>query len=249
MKGKYLAVALGILIILVSLVSACGGSKSTATQTATATNTATAITTHTATATSTSTATATTTHTATATATATQTATATPTGNTLSSILGLGANITSVYYEMNVTGPGGDSVIKVWEKDKKFREEMEGFIIIMDTVAGVTYTNISGNTWMKTTTTAAPEGASEDPSSILQYNPEITGTETIDGKSCTVFEWTTDTGTLTEWIWTEKGFPIKIVSTSSAGTSTILFTNISFDDIPDSMFELPVDAEVTEYGT
>jgi hypothetical protein len=149
---------------------------------------------------------------------------------------------------MNVTSTaGGSSVIKVWEQDKMIREEMEGFIIIMDTAAGVTYTNISGNTWMKTTTVVAPEGASEDPNSILQYNPQITGTETIDGKSCTVFEWTTDEGTLTEWIWTERGFPIKIVSVTSAGTSTVLFENISFDAIAASMFELPAGAEVTEY--
>ena len=254
MKGKYLAVALGILIILVSLVSACGGSNSTATQTTTATNTATATTTHTATATATSTATST--HTATATATTTQTATSTPTGNTLSSILGLGANITHVYYEMNLTSTvGGSSVVKVWEKGKKVRDEMtmEGMTIIsiMDGDAGVTYTyNSVMDSWTQTAfnTSTVPEGAAQDPNDILDFNPEILGTETIDGKSCTVIQWTIDDGTIKEWIWTEKGFPLKMETVTPAGTTTIEFTNIDFSDIPNSMFELPEGVTVTIVG-
>ena len=149
---------------------------------------------------------------------------------------------------------GGSVLATVWEEGLKTREEMtsQGMttIIIMDMDAGVYYMNTPGtNMWIKTTldTSMIPEGAAENPNDILDFNPEILGTETIDGKSCTVIQWTIDSGTVKEWIWTDRGFPIKIESTTDMGTSTIEFTNISFDDIDDSMFELPADAEVTEF--
>ncbi len=253
MKGKYLVVALGILIILVSLVSACGG-DSTSTPTSTATQTATSTVTQTATATST--ATATQTATATATATQTATATATPTGNSLSAILGLGANIAHVRYDMTITGTVGGTVVStIWEEGNKIREEMtaEGMtsIIIMDMDAGVYYMSTGENIWMAFAwdETMAPEGATDNPNDILDFNPVIQGTETINGYSCTVITWEIPgTGTMTEWIWTETGFPIKIETTTDQGTNTIEFTNIDFSDIDDSMFELPEGAVVTTIG-
>jgi len=174
----------------------------------------------------------------------------------LSDILGLGANITSVYYEMSITGGVGESsVVKIWEKGNKVRDEMtiEGMTIIsiMDGDAGVTYTyNSVMDSWTQTTfdTSAVPEGAAQDPEDILDFHPEILGTETIDGKSCTVIQWTIDEGTIKEWIWTEKGFPLKMETVTPAGTSTIEFTNIDFSDIDDSMFELPEGAIVTTIG-
>ena len=251
MKIKYWAIALCVLVLIVSLVSACGGPKATTTATATSTSS------KTTTATSSQTTTATQTATVTTTPTQTQTATSTPTGNTLSSILGLGANITNVRYDMNITSAQGTMVTTVWEKGRKFREEMttQGMttIIIMDLDAGVYYMNTPGTdmwTAMTLDTSMIPEGAAENPNDILDFNPQITGTETIDGKSCTVIEWTIPgTGTMKEWIWTEKGFPVKIETVTAQGTTTIGFTNIDFSNIPDSMFELPSGAIVTTIGT
>jgi outer membrane lipoprotein-sorting protein len=146
-------------------------------------------------------------------------------------------------------------VTTVWEKQQKTREEMtiQGTttIIIFDMDAGVYYMSSGENMWMKMTldTSMVPEGATENPNDILDYNPQITGTETIDGKSCTVITWEIPgTGTMTEWIWTEKGFPLKMETTTSEGTTIITFTNISFSDIDDSMFELPEGAIVTTIG-
>lgn len=252
MKNKYWAIALGILVLVLVLVSACGG-KSTTTATSTSTKTATA--TATTTKTSTTTATQTATSTKTATATATTTPTPTQTGNSLSNILGLGANIAHVRYDMNISTPNATMVSTVWEKGKKYREEITeqgmSMVIIIDMDAGVYYMSSGGNMWTAMTldTSMVPVGANEDPSSILQYNPQITGTETIDGKSCTVITYDIPgTGTMTEWIWTDKGFPLKIETTTSQGTSTIEFTNIDFSDISDSQFELPEGAIVTTIG-
>jgi outer membrane lipoprotein-sorting protein len=110
---------------------------------------------------------------------------------------------------------------------------------------------VGENIWMAYSwdESLVPEGAADNPNDILDFNPDVLGTETIDGKSCTVIEWTIPgTGTMKEWIWTETGFPIKIESTTDQGTSTIEFTNIDFSDIPDSMFELPEGAVVTTIG-
>jgi hypothetical protein len=242
MKNKYWAIALGVLVLVLVLVSACGG-KSTTTATATSTKTATATTTATST--------------ATATTTATATKTATATGGSLSNILGLGAGITSVKYDMSMTTPGTGTIqMTVYDKNnKKFREEMttQGIttIILIDSDAGVMYMYMPDlKTGTKTTlsTSMVPVGINEDPNTILQYNPQITGTETIDGKSCTVMTWTTGTDTMKEWIWTDKGFPVKMEMTTSQGTSTIEYKNIDFSNIPDSKFEVPSDIVITTVG-
>jgi outer membrane lipoprotein-sorting protein len=258
MKKRYWAIAIGILVLVLSLVSACGAPEASTPAATTPTATGTHPATGTPTATTPTATTPPTTATATTTTTATQPPTTTAGGSSLSDILGLGANVAHVYYEMSITTPGSETMVtKLWEKGRKYREEMttQGMttIIIMDMDAGEYYMNMSGtNSWIKMTmdTSMVPVGANEDPSSILQYNPQITGTETIDGKSCTVITYDMPgTGSITEWIWTEYGFPLKLETTTSEGTSTIEFTNIDFSDIPDSMFELPADAQVTEYGT
>lgn len=259
MKNKYWVIALGLLVVLLTLVSACGSPQSTTTPTGTtpAATTPAATGTSTPTSTATGTPTSTATATSTPTATATSTPTQTSTGTNLSGILGLGANIEHVRYDMITTNPiTGTVFMTIWEKGGKFREEMtmEGMtsIIIMDMDAGVYYMSSGENMWMAMTldTSIIPEGAAENPNDILDYNPQITGTETIDGKSCTVITWEIPgTGTMTEWIWTEKGFPVKIETTTDQGTITIEFTNIDFSDIDDSMFELPEGAIVTTIGS
>ena len=145
----------------------------------------------------------------------------------------------------------------LWEKETKFRDEtitggMKN-VIIYNLEAGVMYMYIEGEgTAMEFTLdpSQAPEGVTENPNDILDFNPQVTGTETIDGKSCTVITWDIpETGTMTEWIWTEKGFPVKVETVTDQGTTTIEFTNIDFSDIPDSMFELPEGLVVTTIGS
>jgi hypothetical protein len=52
-----------------------------------------------------------------------------------------------------------------------------------------------------------------------------------------------------EWIWEEKGLPVRIQSTTSHGTSTKDYINYDFSDIPDSMFQLPVGAQISSLGS
>jgi len=156
---------------------------------------------------------------------------------------------------MTITSAAGTITSTVWEKNKNFREEMtvQGMttIIIFDMDAGIMYNYLPDQgiaTAMTIDQSLIPQGAAENPNDILDFNPENLGTETIDGKSCVVIQWTTDAGTIKEWIWIDVGFPLKMESTTPAGTTTIEFTNISFNDIDDSMFQLPEGVIVTTIG-
>jgi outer membrane lipoprotein-sorting protein len=242
MKKRYWAVALGVLILVLSLVSACGGPKATTTPTAT---TPTATGTHTATGTPTATTTPTS-QTATTTMT-TQPPTTTAGGGSLSDILGKGAAITSIKYDMTINAPGAPTTTAtVYMKNyKKIREDFNvqgtNYRILMDLDTGVMYTYYPDqNMAMKMTSDNGTQGTVADPNDILQYDPQIIGTETIDGKSCTIITYDIPgTGTMKIWYWTEKGFPLKIEITTDQGTTTIEISNIDFSNIDDSMFELP----------
>ena len=81
---------------------------------------------------------------------------------------------------------------------------------------------------------------------------KVLGTETVDGKSTTVIEYSFSTlgksTTVKTWIWNEKGIPLKMESVTETGnvvtTVNTEYKNFVFEDIPDSMFELPY--EITE---
>jgi hypothetical protein len=63
-----------------------------------------------------------------------------------------------------------------------------------------------------------------------------------------VIQFTNEQGTVKQWIWQEKGFPLKIESVTSIGNVTITINNIDFSDIPDSLFELPAGVQITDMG-
>jgi outer membrane lipoprotein-sorting protein len=159
----------------------------------------------------------------------TQTPTAPSIGESLGDIFGKSKGITSVKYDMVTTSPGEPTITqKIWLKGNNMRVEMtaegETMITIMNGDKQELYMYYpEGNMAMKMDFSQAPESAIEETSSIEQYNPTVIGTETIDGKLCTVVEYVDPEGILR----TEM-------------------KNIEFGDIPDSMFELPAGVEIME---
>jgi outer membrane lipoprotein-sorting protein len=248
MKKRILVIGLCLLVISLVLVSACGGSDKTTTKTATTTATNTA----------TSTQTATSTHTATATATQTQPPTTTAGGSSLADILGQGAAIHSIKYDMIMTVPGQATITAtVWMKEQtKIREEMtaEGSTIIMifnkdEGFMYMYYPDQNMAMKMPLDTDQVPEDPIGDTSGILDYNPEMQGTETLDGKDCIVITMDVPgTGSMKYWIWAQYGFPLRMETTTSQGTTIIEFKNIDFSDILDSMFKIPDGVTVTTIG-
>ena len=192
-----------------------------------------------------------------ATATPTSKPTATPTktatGETLSDILGKAGDIANVKYDMIMTTPDQEQMAsKVWLKGKKMRMEStvegEDIITLVDGDAQVMYIYYpSQNQAMQMSFTNAPESDIESTEAIEQYDPEIIGTETIDGKVCLVVVYTVEGMEEKAWIWKDKGFPIRVETTTSEGVTIIEWKNIDFGNIPDSTFQLPAGVEIMEF--
>jgi len=153
---------------------------------------------------------------------------------------------------MVITSPGMPTMTqKMWVKQNKMRTEMtqqgQTQVILVDIDAQTMYVYMpEQNIAMKVNFAQAPKSATEEAGAILNYNPTVVGTETIDGKVCLVVEYTVE-GTATKaWIWQEYGFPIRVEVTTTAGKTTVEYENIEFVDIPDSMFELPAGVQIIE---
>ncbi len=174
----------------------------------------------------------------------------------LTEILGKAKGMTSLKYDMVATAPGEAAVtIKMWRKGNKMRMEgtFEGksmvYLVNVDEQLAYMYFPAE-NTAMKIGLGEAQEAAGESPTeqseSIVKYNPVTLGTETLDGKSCLVIEYTTETDDVKMWVWTEYGLPIKTESTTAEGTSVVELKNIESGDISDSIFELPAGVQLIE---
>jgi hypothetical protein len=234
MKNRYWAAGLCLLVLMLCLTSACGGGGSSTTSTS-----STAVTSTTPTKTTTPPAT-----------------TTTAAGNSVSDILGKGMKFDSIRYDLTMTASGQTTKITIYQKGNKTREEMTvGSVvaaILIDADAQTSYTympSLNMATKMTYDSSAIIPGAWETPNTIMNYNPNIVGTESIDGKSCTVIAWDIPgSGSAKEWVWTEKSFPLKMETTYSGVTTTIEYSNIDFSDIPDSIFQLPEGVQIVDAG-
>jgi len=180
--------------------------------------------------------------------------TTTPPEETLEDILGYGAGITAVQYEMVITAPGvGTMTTYVWMEQDKMRTEMteggETVVMIVDYGAGTAYL-LYPDMAMAMEIPFDP-GAVELPiaesQSIPDYDYQILRTETLNGKECMVVQYTSPEGTVQMWIWVDNGFPIRTEVTTPQGTFISEFRNIQFGDIEDEMFEVPPGYTIAEF--
>ena len=126
---------------------------------------------------------------------------------------------------------------------------MEGIttVSIIDQDAKTMYTYMPAqNMAMKTSYDQAQESATQEAGSITDFNPKTVGTESIDGKTCLVVEYTDEQSTTKMWIWRDRGLPVKMEMTTTEGKTTIEYKNYDFSDIPDSMFELPSGVQIIQ---
>ena len=174
----------------------------------------------------------------------------------LTEILGGVKGITSLKYDMVATSPEGKVMTtKMWRKGNKTRTEgtfeEKSMVYLVDVDKQLAYMYFpSENTAMKISLSKVQETAGESPTeqseSIVEHNPVTLGTETLDGKSCLVIEYTTETGKVKMWIWKKYGLPIRTESTMAEGTSVVELKNIDFGSISDSMFELPTGVQIMQ---
>lgn len=172
-------------------------------------------------------------------------------GDSLTDILGIGAGIDSVQYDMVMTSPDSSQLtIHVWLKGNKMKSETDmgggqGTVVsIADMDEGVMYQYFPDQNMAYKMSYDQPENtALTETQAISGYHPTELGTETVDGKVCLVVEYSQAGATVKMWIWKEHGFPVKVETTTAEGTTTIEYKNIDFSNIPDSEFE--VDPGVT----
>jgi outer membrane lipoprotein-sorting protein len=210
----------------------------------------------TATATPASTLTVTPTQTATPIATPTPAPTSTSTsGETLSDIYGVGTKIRDVTFDQVITAPGQSQIaMKVYWKNwgsnaMKFRSEMTTggttVVQLIDYAAQTMYTYYPDqNLAYQWNFSQAAKNPTENSD---QIKPTYLGTETIDGKLCDKWQYTTSDGSTTVWVWKAESFPVKMETTTSSGTTTIEYQNIVFGTLSDSLFEVPAGVQVTQF--
>lgn len=176
-----------------------------------------------------------------------QTATTTP------SIFTLAQNITTMKYTILETVVGSTTVISttVYLKNDKMRMEMglggNSIIEFIDLTAETMYTySPEANTAYMTSNVTPSNMTVSNAGNFGMMNPVASGTETIDGIFCQIYE-ISSSGTMAKiWLWADNGLPIKMVMENAAVDTLgeIDYTNYDFSDIPDSMFVLPADVTI-----
>lgn len=232
MSNKIMPGLMALLLITTLLIAGCGG-KTTTTSPATTSPAATSPATTSPAATSPST-------------------TTTTSDLTLGDILGRAAGIASVQYDMVITAPGTPTMTQaVWVKKNKMRAEItqqgQTIVVLMDNDAMTMYTYMPAeNTAIKMSWSPTTKSAVDEAQSLSDYNPTILGTETVDGKVCTVVQYTVEGQTVKMWLWQDHGIPIRVEATTAQGTTVMEYKNIQFVDIPDNMFTLPAGVQITQ---
>jgi len=176
----------------------------------------------------------------------------------LQTILTKAAIIESVYYELDTSTTISGSVeqittMKIWQKTPHLKEE------VTSTTAGITTTlalikrpegiyryDTALNTYQLDPLIVIPQLSTADVVQDLLNNQTITtlGTETIDGKTATVIQYTPsqagNSTTIKIWIWNEKGVPLKALYITKNEETTVTmdykYSNYSFADIAESTF-------------
>ena len=175
-------------------------------------------------------------------------------GEGLGDILGHGTGIDSVSYTMEISGPGMPAVTtQVWMERNKMRTEMtqqgqtETMIYLVDYDAGTAYMYMPDqNMAIQMDISQVPPPDYESAQDIPDYDYNVIGTQTEDGKVCLVVEYSYGGATVKSWIWKEHGFPVRVETTTAEGKTVIVYKNIDFGDIDDSMFELPAGVQIME---
>jgi hypothetical protein len=179
-------------------------------------------------------------------------------------ILAKSETIDSMYYEINgsvniSTFSSGVLGIKVWDKEPYLKENITTMTLgiplsvsIIQRPEGTYIYNPLNRQYVLNTSIPSFVTALKyiDPEMIkdLLNNQSITDfeTEMLDGKQTTLINYTVplqgdNSITITVWIWNDRGLPLKALLEMNTETKLSLdihFNNYSFNDIPDSEFDV-----------
>jgi outer membrane lipoprotein-sorting protein len=178
----------------------------------------------------------------------------------LQTILTKAAIIESVYYELDTSTMISGLVeqittMKIWQKTPYLKEEKNSTtsnitttLTVIKRPEGIYRYDATLNTYELDPLIVIPQLSTADVVQDLLNNHKITtlGTETIDGKTATVIQYTPsqagNSTTIKIWIWNEKGVLLKALYTTVSEEANITmdynYSNYSFSDIPDSTFSV-----------
>jgi outer membrane lipoprotein-sorting protein len=164
-------------------------------------------------------------------------------GSSLSDLVVKASKVAYYYAQVSVNNGTDTENMNEWFKTgnpAKFRMEIttagQTEVIIFDGQNYYMYTPAT-NTAIVMSVAMAQQYSKDasSASSLTQYNPVIVGTETLDGMTCTIYQYTNQGVTSKVWIWNQYVLPVQIVT----GTTTVTYSNFSFSSIDDSKFQLP----------
>jgi len=241
MKKHILVFTLTLFVIATIILTGCGGSPAT-TQSTSSTSLSTTVVNSTS---ASSTVPPVSTSAASTTTQATTSTTSNAADSSLADILSKMSSISSVKYDAVAVPPTGETITqKYWIKKNKMRIETNtggmNAVSLIDTEKQTMINYMPAqNIAMKMDFSQAPKSGSDAAKSIQNSSPKIVGVETIDGNVCTVVEYTDQGSTTKVWLWQARGLPLKTEATTPMGKVTVTLKNISFENIDDSLFELP----------
>ncbi len=154
------------------------------------------------------------------------------------------------------------TTMKIWQKTIYLKEDVTINTINANSTTGNMTTTISiikrpegiyvydntSNSYQLNPQQILPQPSTSDMVQNLLNNQTITvtGTENLSGIPTTIIQYHPNQGgnttTVTLWIWNDKGVPLKEQYSSNAEGSSItitsLYTNYSFENIPDNIFNV-----------
>jgi outer membrane lipoprotein-sorting protein len=178
-------------------------------------------------------------------------------GQSVSALFGKFQQAGSVSLDFVVTAPDGTKTSgKMWSdagKHMKIQTTVNGAenVMIMDLVAQtmVVYQPATKQ-GMKTTLNIPVQDPSSYADAANASDLQDLGTETVNGETCRVVQYTTTdptggTTTVKMWLSERLGYPVKVTSTTADGkTTTMEYSNIQVGSLPSDTFTVPADVNI-----
>lgn len=168
--------------------------------------------------------------------------------DSLDTLLTRAQNVSNIRYDIVSGEP--KTTQKFWFKGKKMRMEADKTVSIFDQEDQVMYIYTPAeNKAIKMSLALGQQTEKsiiDEIASLNNYKPEVIGNEVIEGKNCLVIQYKWGSTITKQWLWKKYGLPVKIETDDGKTKTAVTYENFDFSPIPDNMFELPKDVQITD---